>query len=77
MLNNWFFIDWLSVDDLSLGRHELDSFSVVDDSSLVDWLGEDFFCWSLEIFIDVLNSAFDLFSDLRMVNNSGLSSVDL
>ena len=77
MLNLSLSSDWLSINNLWLTLNEVDLFGVINNSSLVDWLGEDFFCWSLKVFVKLLVGVFGWSGDGRVIDCSGLSSIDL
>lgn len=69
--------DRVSVDGLSLRRNEVDFLSVVNNSSFVDWLGQDFFSRSLEVFVNCLVLVLGLSGLSRVVDSSGLSSLNI
>ena len=77
VFNSSFSCDWISVDGLSRRRNKVNSFSVIDNLSLKDWLGQNFSCRSLEISIDSFVLKFSGSSDWLIVNSSSLSSLNI
>ena len=69
--------DWVSVDDLSLRRNEVDFLGIVDNSSLKNWLGENFFGRCLEVSVNSLRVEFGWSGNDWIVDISVFSSLDV
>ena len=82
-LNSWSLLylslssDWLSIDDLSLRRNKVYSFGIINNRSLNNWLGNNFFGWGLEISVNSFIVKFSWSSNNWVILNSGLSSLNI